>query len=242
MSRSVKSGAAVVRRSCQTLRLCINPLGPKHRDRHENSTQQNALRASIACVGGVKEPPKSPALARASSDCTVSFGVTMSPRFSTIALLLLLLVLSAFVWISSSALPEVVASHFGSSGAADGYMPRGTYIALLLVLIVGVPLLLALLPAAVAGSGGKNLNIPNREFWLAPERRASTLASIRLHGLCFAAAVALFMAYVHWLVVQANALRPAHLSMAGITAGLSVSFLLLVVWLAVLYARFRRHG
>jgi len=166
----------------------------------------------------------------------------MNPRSSTIALLLLLLVLAAFVWLSSSALPEVVASHFGSNGAANGYMPRGIYIVLLLVLIVGVPLLLALLPAAVAGKGGRNLSIPNREFWLAPERRESTVAFIRVHGLWFAAAVALFMAYVHWLVVQANALRPPHLSTAGITAGLLVFFLLLVVWLAVLYARFRRHA
>ena len=166
----------------------------------------------------------------------------MTPRFSTIALLLLLLVLSVFVWLSSSALPEVVASHFGPSGAANGYMPRGTYIALLLVLIVGVPLLLALLPGAIAGRGGKNLNIPNREFWLAPERRAGTVALIRVHGVWFAAAVAVFLAYVHWLVLQANALRPPHLSTVGITSGLFVFFLLLVVWLAILFAHFRRHA
>jgi uncharacterized membrane protein len=159
-----------------------------------------------------------------------------------VALLLLLLVLGVFVGFTSSGLPEVVASHFGPSGAADGYMPRSIYVVLLLVLIVGVPLLLALLPAAVAGRGEKKLNIPNREYWLAPERRESTIAFIRAHGMWFAAAVAVFMAYVHWLVLRANELHPPRLSTTGITAGLVVFFLLLVVWLAVLYARFRRHA
>ncbi len=166
----------------------------------------------------------------------------MNPRFGTIALMLLLIVLAAFVWRSSFALPAVVASHFGSSGAADGYMSRGVYIALVLALIVGVPLLLALLPWSVAGKGGRKLNIPHREFWLAPERCDDTLAFIRVHGLWFAAAVAIFMAYVHWLVLRANELQPPRLSTSGMTAGLLVFFLLLAVWLAALYARFRRHA
>ena len=66
----------------------------------------------------------------------------MNPRFSTIALSALLLVLAAFVWLSSSALPEVVASHFGANGAANGFMPRGMYVAILLALVLGVPSLL----------------------------------------------------------------------------------------------------
>lgn len=165
----------------------------------------------------------------------------MNPRLGTLLLLLLLLVLAAFVGVTSSTLPPIVASHFASGGTVNGYMPRGVYTVLLLTLIVGVPLLLALLPAAVAGSGGKNLNIPNRDFWLAPQRRERTLAFIRVHGLWFAAAVAIFMAYVHWLVLQANELRPPHLSVIGLTSGLMVFLLILVVWLVVLVAHFRRH-
>ncbi len=166
----------------------------------------------------------------------------MNPRRGTLALLLLLLMLAGFVWFTASSLPQVVASHFGASGAANDFMPRGTYVALMLVLIVGVPLLLGLLPAALAGEGGSKLNIPNREYWLAPERRESTVAFVRSHGQWFAAAVALFLSYVHWLVVQANKLQPPALSTAGITTGLVVFFLLLAVWLGILYARFRRYA
>ena len=41
--------------------------------------------------------------------------------------------------------------------------------------IVGVPLLLAFIPTSIAGPSGTKLNIPHREYWLAPERREATL-------------------------------------------------------------------
>lgn len=119
-------------------------------------------------------------------------------------------------------------------------MPRGIYVAVLLVIVIGVPLLIAFLPGALAGRGGKNLNIPNREYWLASERRENTVTFLRLHGQWFAAALALFLSYVHWLVVQANMLRPPELSTFGIVAGLVAFVLFLGGWLVVLFARFRR--
>lgn len=166
----------------------------------------------------------------------------MNSRSGSVALLLLLVALTAFVWFTSAALPEVVASHFDSSGIANGFMPRGIYIAFLLALVVGVPLLLAFLPGAVAGRGGSNLGIPNREYWLAPERRESTITFVRVHGRWFAAAVAIFLGYVHWLVVRANELRPPELSTLGIAAGLAGFFLFLAAWLFILFARFRRRA
>ena len=164
----------------------------------------------------------------------------MSMRSGTVAFLLLLVALGAFVWRTSQVLPPIVASHFSASGAASGYMPRGIYSVLVMALVVGAPLLVALVPAAAAGKGAKRLNIPDREYWLAPERREATLAYIRGHGRWFAAGVALFLTYVHWLVVRANALRPPMLSTAGIVLGLVVLFLALAVWLTLLFRRFRR--
>jgi uncharacterized membrane protein len=165
----------------------------------------------------------------------------MSSRLGTIAFLLLLVVLAVFVWRTSQALPPIVASHFSASGAANGFMPRGIYTVLVMALVVGAPLLLALVPAAAAGKGARSLNIPHRDYWLAPERREATVACIRTHGRWFAAAVALFLTYAHWLVVRANALPPPVLSTAGIASGLVVFFLALAVWLAVLFRRFGRR-
>ena len=166
----------------------------------------------------------------------------MNRRADTIALSSLLFLLAAFVGLTASALPEVVASHFGATGAANGFMPRGIYMTVMLLLIVGVPLLLAFIPTSIAGPSGTKLNIPHREYWLAPERREATLAYIGGMARWFAGQVAVFLAYVHWLVVRAHRLQPPELSTAGITAGLVIFFLLSSAWLATLWAHFRRHG
>jgi uncharacterized membrane protein len=166
----------------------------------------------------------------------------MSPRSSTAALLALLLALAAFVALTARALPAVVATHFDVSGAANGFMRHGTYVTLMLVLVVGLPLVVAFVTAAAADRGGANLAIPHRDHWLAPERRAGALAYLRGHAQSFAALLALLLAYVHWLVVRANELQPATLSIAGLAAGLAVFFVLMAVWLGALFARFRRPG
>jgi len=160
-------------------------------------------------------------------------------RRGGLAFFLLLTLLAAFVWNTSAALPEVVASHFGASGAANGFMPRATYRVVMLLLVVGTPLFIALLPAAVISREGSNLNLPHRDYWLAPQRCAATLAFLRSHNLWLAAGIALFLGYLHELVVQANRLRPPHLAPAAIITALVIFLVALGVWLVLLFARFR---
>lgn len=166
----------------------------------------------------------------------------MSARLANFALVAMLVVLAAWVWGSSATLPEVVASHFALDGAANGFMPRPAYTALMLALVFVLPAFLAFVPGATLGQGGTNLSIPHRDYWLAPERRERTIAFIRVHGRRLAVVVAVFLAYVNWLVVQANRLQPPQLSVTGLGAGLAAFFVLLSVWIIVLMARFRRRA
>lgn len=163
----------------------------------------------------------------------------MKPSTGTLAFLVLQAVLVGFVWHSAQTLPPVVASHFSASGVANGFMPRQAYVLSFSLLLIGVPLLIAFLPGSLAHRSGTHLNIPNRAYWLAPERRDTTLAFIGSHGKWFAAVVSIFLGYVHWLVVQANRLQPPTLSSADILGGLTIFLLALFVWLAGLYLRFR---
>jgi hypothetical protein len=152
---------------------------------------------------------------------------------------MLLAVLETGVLASGWWLPPVVASHFDASGAPDGALPRGLYLALMGALLAGVPLLLALLPRWMIGRDGARLNIPHRQYWLAPDRREQTLDFLRRQGRWFAAAVALFLAYAHGLVVQANR-QPPSLATPALLAGLVVFLLATGAGLWVLHARFRR--
>ena len=160
-------------------------------------------------------------------------------RPGSAAFLALLGALAAFVWRSSQALPPLVASHFAASGAANSFMSRGVYAIVSILLVVGAPLFVAFLPSLLIGKGEGKLNLPNRDYWLAPERREATLSFLRAHGKWFAAALAVFLAYAHWLVVQANQHQPPALSSSALVVGLVAFFLAIATWLLVLYARFR---
>src|SRR5690606_26698927 len=98
----------------------------------------------------------------------------------------------------------VVASHFGSSGAADGFMPRHAYVGLMLGLVIGMPVLGVALVAWTLGRPDARINIPERAYWLAPQRRAETLERIVAGMRGFSAALIVFLCYTHGLVVVAN--------------------------------------
>ncbi|MET0518151.1 MAG: DUF1648 domain-containing protein [Burkholderiaceae bacterium] len=154
----------------------------------------------------------------------------------------LLAALLAFIWVSSLGLPPIVASHFDAAGRADGFMPRGAYALLMSAVVAGLPLLVALLPTALMGRDGRNLNIPHRAYWLAPQRRKATLAFIRHGGRWFAVLLALFMALLHWQVVQAQTRQPPRLADAPFWLWLALLLGATAAWIAVLLRRFRRPG
>jgi hypothetical protein len=148
----------------------------------------------------------------------------------------------AFVWSTSSELPPLVASHFGTLGSSDGFTARSSYIGVMLVLLGAVALLIGFLPFLLTRAGGAGLNLPNRQYWLAPERREQTFSFLRLHGLAFASVFVAFFSYVHWLVVQGNRLTPPLLSTSAITTALVVFFTAVAALLVAVYARFRKRA
>lgn len=159
--------------------------------------------------------------------------------FSSALFLILLAGAAAFVWLTSRFLPEVVASHFGASGVANGFMPRALYLRFTLVLVVALPLAVVFLPTLALSHPKARINVPNREYWLAPERRAETIAFLRRHMRRFGSMLVVFLCYVHWLVTRANDVIPPTLSSAWLIGGLVVFVGSLIAWTVVLLGRFR---
>lgn len=158
----------------------------------------------------------------------------------SVASIIIALAAAAFVWLTSRRLPAIVASHFDLHGAADGFMARTTYAAFMLAFAAGLPLLVALLPNLLFRSAHVRLNLPHREYWLAPERRPETVTFLCRHNARFAFLLTLFLCYVHWLVVRANAAAPPRLSSPLLVAGLILFGVTGLVWFGVLLARFQR--
>jgi uncharacterized membrane protein len=155
-------------------------------------------------------------------------------------LLLVLVAVAGFVWWTSGDLPPVVASHFGPGGAANGFMARRTYTAFMLAVVVAVPALVGFSGQLVRLLPIRWINLPNKDHWLAPQRRAETLRSLRSLSVPLALALAVFLGFVHWLVVQANAVQPARLPERPLWIALAILGVTMGLWLAAFFRRFGR--
>ena len=145
----------------------------------------------------------------------------------------------AFVWRTSHGLPALVASHFGASGVANGFMPHDFYVRFMIAFVIGLPTLMVFVTGHVLGSPNARINLPNADYWLAPERYAETIAFLRAGLVWFGVLLVTFLCYVHWLVVIANRVQPAYLSEPRFFGGLAAFFVALFIWLKMLLGHFR---
>jgi hypothetical protein len=166
--------------------------------------------------------------------------VNTPQRDSLKPLLVLLAFTAAYVLVSSRALPPLVASHFDASGRANGFMPRGLYVGVMLAIVVGAPLVMAVVPIQAFHDPWTRLRLPHREAWLAPEQRPRTIALLSGRAIGQASLLLVFLCYAHGLVVQANQVVPPHLSTPWFLAGLIGYLAASLVWLASLMGTLRR--
>jgi uncharacterized membrane protein len=137
----------------------------------------------------------------------------------------------------AATIPPVVATHFGISGAPNGWQTQSQFFTLELILL-GVCLLLAFgIPRLVGALPPSLVNVPNKEYWLAPERRDATLAYFQAQFAWFGCVVLAFLLVVNQLVFKANQTRPRHLdhttfviAMFGFLAYLGIWTVRLVVY------------
>lgn len=144
------------------------------------------------------------------------------------------------MWLGST-LPPVVASHFGATGDANGFMTRDQFVGLMLFVLGAIPLLMQW-GMTRALRKRKTLRIPDAAYWLAEPRRAATERWLRRHFALFCAALPMFLAWVFWLVARANRNAPAHpmLDTGAMLASLAVFLAATAAWVAVLNRHFRR--
>jgi uncharacterized membrane protein len=137
--------------------------------------------------------------------------VTPSSRLPTAVFAVLAFVGFLQARMVAATMPPVVATHFGSSGAPNGWQTQSQFFTLELILL-GVCLLLAFgIPRLVGALPLSLVNVPNKEYWLAPERRDATLAYFKAQFAWFGCVVLAFLLVVNQLVFKANQTQPRHL-------------------------------
>lgn len=152
--------------------------------------------------------------------------------------LVLLACAALFIWVTSLGLPEVTASHFAGSGTANGFMARASYVRFMLLFVVVLPLVLVFVPSISLNNPRTGIRLPNKEYWLAPERQAETIEFLRQHMARFGSMLVVFLCYIHWLVIRANAVVPPSMSAAWVIGGIGVFVICALVWSGALLRRF----
>ena len=168
--------------------------------------------------------------------------LSASMNRSIVAFTALVIVLAGVVvslLLASGHLPPRVASHFNGAGAPDGWMLRNTYLWSMAGIALGMTVFVVGNFYSIRYFPSSMINMPNRDYWLAPDRRKETFEIIFRAGVWLATLQAALLLGVHLLVVAANASQPVLLS--GQVWFLLVAFLLATIsWAYFLIQRFRR--
>lgn len=127
-------------------------------------------------------------------------GVMQFPL--TILFALVVLAVAQFMYFYPQ-LPETVASHFDASGTPNGWMSKTAFVIIMLfvtVLSVGSIAGVALLLPHLQNS----MNISNKQYRLAPERRDTTMAFIGSNMLWIACAALVLLIVINYFVFRMN--------------------------------------
>ena len=151
----------------------------------------------------------------------------------------LLLIAILFVTGTASQLPLTVASHFDAAGQPNAFMSRSGYIRFMLCLCVGLPVLVVAI-LTVVYSRARELKLPNREYWMAPQRVDRTRSFLAAHGVWLGSLLVVLSCCVHWLELGANRRQPPHLPNQLFAACMIAFLIAMAAWIAALMFAFRR--
>ena len=164
-----------------------------------------------------------------------------SSRLVFAVLAVLWVAFAAYVWQTAAQLPERVATHFDAAGTPNGWMTRAEHVRFTMIFGTLVPAFVVGVFTLIRALGGRGMNIPNKDYWLAPERQQATVDFVQRHGIWLAGLLVAFIAGIHASILRANAPVPAVLPLADV-GWIAGSFgVAILVWAVLLVARFLRR-
>jgi uncharacterized membrane protein len=154
-------------------------------------------------------------------------------------LLFLATVFIVQVWYFNVNLPEIVASHFDAAGNPNGWMPKGAFLIFEIILMLFVVPNFLLVPRYIEKLPDSLINLPNKHYWLAPERRAGTIKIIGNYFEWFSIALFSVFMLINQIVYRANVYHENFSERyAWLVVGTFIGFT--VVWLISLMRKFRK--
>jgi len=150
-----------------------------------------------------------------------------------------------YFWSNYAQLPDVVASHFNARGMPNGWQTKSVFfafsagaVAIAAFLTFGIPAIFSKMPMSL-------ISLPHKEYWLAPERRAETLAFLDRSFAWFGCAVLLVVTTAVNYAIGRNLHPGAQLDppvLIYVFGGFFVSTILWAIRLLTHFAQIPRDG
>lgn len=165
-------------------------------------------------------------------------------RFSRLLLLSLIILALLQVAYYGPRLPDRMATHFDGAGAADGWSSRTEFTVMSLAMALGMGLIFLGTTAWLDRIPNAWINLPHKEYWLAPERRTATLDAFAREMEWLGAATLVLLLGITQLTIEANLTGSGSLG-NGFWLLFGSYMLYVVIWVVLLlrrtYAPVPRH-
>jgi hypothetical protein len=137
-------------------------------------------------------------------------------------------------------MPAAMATHYDAAGLPNGFMAPGTALGVHLFILGVLALGFVVLPALLGKFAVGLINIPNRGYWLSPERRAASLAALRTRMEILGCAALALMLAVGECSFHANLNPPARLPTWPLLCSVGAFLSFMAAWMLALIRRFPR--
>ncbi|MCI0528500.1 MAG: DUF1648 domain-containing protein [Nitrospira sp.] len=158
-------------------------------------------------------------------------------RFTFLLLLLIAAFQSVYYY---PQLPEIMASHFDGAGNPNGWSTKLAFFMIYWGMIVLTTFIILGIPKVVTWLPNSLINLPNKDYWLATERRKNTMSFIADQMARFGITTLILAIFVIEAAIRTNLPNTHHFSTTAIWALLTAYGLFMLIWIVRFITRFSK--
>jgi serine/threonine-protein kinase len=139
-------------------------------------------------------------------------------------------------------LPARVVSHFGANGIPNGWMSREVFLGTCVGTVAFIALIFGVIDALLPKMPTALWNLPNKGYWLAPERKERTAGIVSNALLLIESLTVLFILAVFFMCCKVNLAAPVRLNTGTLNVMLAVFLSLIGISVIAMLVRFSKSG
>ncbi len=136
--------------------------------------------------------------------------------------------------------PNTVASHFSASGAANSWMSKPLFFAFYAAAVCVAFIVEFFVPRSLAKTPTSRMNLPNKEYWLAPNRRDKTIGYLQKHFAWYGCAFLALEVCAMEMAIRANMTAEPALPLGQALTLVGAFLAFNVIWMVQMFRHFSR--